>query len=84
MSRPWEILGVHPDASESSIKSAYRRLARNCHPDAGGSAEEFTKLQEAYKAMLEGNPRGDPKGYPKGNPHPRIVFQNMFTVTMME
>lgn len=34
------------------IKSAYKRLAKVHHPDVGGDAEEFKKLNEAHKQML--------------------------------
>lgn len=34
------------------IKNAYRRLAKVYHPDVGGDAEAFRKLQEAYEEML--------------------------------
>lgn len=34
------------------IKSAYKKLARIHHPDAGGSAEEFRKVKEAHEQML--------------------------------
>lgn len=42
------VLGVSPDASKRQIKGAYRRLAREHHPDAGGNADDFRRIQEAY------------------------------------
>lgn len=35
--------------SMKEIKDKYRKLARNLHPDAGGSEEFFIKLNKAYK-----------------------------------
>lgn len=32
----------------------YRTKARRLHPDAGGSAEAFRELQEAYEAVKRG------------------------------
>ncbi|MDA3883815.1 MAG: hypothetical protein PF481_11085 [Bacteroidales bacterium] len=33
-------------------KLRYRKLAKQLHPDAGGTAKEFQKLQEEYKTVL--------------------------------
>jgi hypothetical protein len=40
------------DGHESSIKSAYKKLAKIHHPDAGGDAEKFKRLYEAHQQML--------------------------------
>jgi DnaJ-class molecular chaperone len=46
------LLGVPTDATPDRIKRAYRRLARQWHPDtAGGSAEQFQTLQDAYQTL---------------------------------
>jgi len=34
------------------IKSAYKNMAKLCHPDRGGNEEDFKKLNEAHKQML--------------------------------
>lgn len=36
----------------SKIKTAYKRLAKVHHPDVGGEAEKFRKLNEAHQQML--------------------------------
>jgi hypothetical protein len=36
----------------TKIKNAYRRLAKVHHPDVGGDADSFRKLQEAYEEMM--------------------------------
>jgi len=64
----YEILGVGRDASEDEIKRAYRRRARDLHPDAGGDEEQFKELTTAYEVLK--NPQakanydryGDPRG----------------------
>ncbi len=35
------------------LKRRYRRLAQRCHPDKGGCKDEFIKLSEAYRRLLE-------------------------------
>lgn len=45
----WTVLGVAATASEVEVEQAYRRLAKRHHPDAGGDAERFHRVAEAYK-----------------------------------
>jgi molecular chaperone DnaJ len=51
----YEVLGLPRDASEAQIKKAYRRLARDHHPDANpddsGAEERFKELTEAYEVL---------------------------------
>lgn len=49
----WSVLGVAPDAAEAAIDAAYRRLAREHHPDAGGDAARFRAIAEAYRQAKE-------------------------------
>lgn len=48
MTDPYKILGVTPNSSDSEIKSAYRKLAKQHHPDHGGDGELFAKINAAY------------------------------------
>lgn len=45
----WDILGVSMDASNDKIKEAYRQKIKIHHPDKGGDAEQFQKVQKAYE-----------------------------------
>ena len=45
----WSVLGVAPNASEVEVESAYRRLAKQHHPDAGGDATSFHAVTDAYR-----------------------------------
>ena len=51
----YEVLGLPREASEAEIKKAYRRLARDHHPDANpddsGAEERFKVLTEAYEVL---------------------------------
>ncbi len=49
----YAILGVEPSASVEAIKSAYRNLSMQRHPDRGGSNEAMAALNEAYQQALE-------------------------------
>lgn len=53
MPNPYEILGVRSSASDDDIKRAYREKAREAHPDAGGDADSFALLTEAYDLLLD-------------------------------
>jgi hypothetical protein len=46
------LLGVPPDYTKADVLSAFRRKAKEGHPDAGGTAEMFRKLIEARDRLL--------------------------------
>lgn len=45
----WTVLHVEPDASMADIASAYKRQAMLNHPDRGGDATMFHRIQHAYE-----------------------------------
>jgi len=47
-----KLLGLTPDATPEAIKRAYRHLAKAHHPDLGGDAEAFHRLEAAYRLLL--------------------------------
>ncbi len=83
----YEILGVQRDATPEQIKKAYRRLARELHPDVAGtdpaSEERFKDVSRAYDVL--GNPDkrraydmgGDPAS-PGGGMGGGFGFQDIF------
>lgn len=54
---PYEVLGVSRQATDDEIKKAYRRLARECHPDANPddprADERFKEINVAYDAVRD-------------------------------
>ncbi|QWW19037.1 molecular chaperone DnaJ [Schaalia sp. 19OD2882] len=53
----YEILGVDRDADATEIKKAYRRKARELHPDHGGDEEAFKDLSVAYETLSDPDKR---------------------------
>ena len=53
----YEVLGVTRDAGEDQIKKAFRRLARELHPDVNSSdpqaEEKFKEAAEAYEVLSD-------------------------------
>src|SRR6266513_1534408 len=54
----YEVLGVAPSATEKEITRAYRKLAKQYHPDANpGSEERFKEISGAYEVLGDGDKR---------------------------
>ncbi len=81
MSDPYTILGVSRDASDEEVKKAYRRLAKQYHPDVNpgdkGAEEKMKEINAAYDAIKngqtdpyasagQGSSGADPYGYGYG------------------
>ena len=49
----YEVLGVGREATPAELKTAYRRLAKTMHPDAGGTVGTFRLLRDAYDTLAD-------------------------------
>ncbi len=58
---PYEVLGVPRDAAEQDVKKAFRRLARELHPDVNAhdpdAEEKFKEAAEAYEILSDAERR---------------------------
>jgi molecular chaperone DnaJ len=73
----YEVLGVAKGASQDEIKKAYRKLARQYHPDKNPgdkeAEERFKELQAAYDVLSDPEKRKQYDAY--GSPDGRVRFQ---------
>ena len=58
---PYDVLGVPRDADETQIKKAFRKLARELHPDVNKhdpeAEEKFKQAAEAYEILSDSDRR---------------------------
>lgn len=87
---PFAVLGVDRDADDETIKRAYRRRAKETHPDRGGSDTEFKRVKDAYEAIQAGDVDDDTEKFvddlgtdtvdsatqPKSEPATEVTYLN--------
>ena len=84
----YESLGLTKNANSQQIRDAYKTLVRKEHPDKGGDAEKFKKIQKAYDILGDESKRsqydqtgsvsedGGMPGMPFGMPDIFNMFQH--------
>ena len=82
MSDPYATLGVARTASDKDIKSAYRKLAKELHPDRNQdnpkAAERFSKVTQAYDLLSDAGKRAQfDRGEIDGDGNPANPFAGM-------
>ena len=74
----YDILGIGKDASADDIKSAYRRLAKQYHPDINKTpeaAEKFKEINEAYSVLSDSTKKSNYDQYGSADgPSPSDFF----------
>jgi molecular chaperone DnaJ len=82
----YEILGVNRDADEQAIKTAYRKLAHQYHPDKNhgnkDAEEKFKEASEAYEVLSDGDKRAryDRYGHANGQQFQDFGFGGAATI----
>jgi len=81
----YTVLGLKPTCSPEEITQAYRRLAKEHHPDQGGNVTRFHEISEAYEVLKDPHKRAmfDHKHSRRVNINTGnmdSVFDDMFTV----
>jgi curved DNA-binding protein CbpA len=49
----YEVLGVKRNASPEVIQDAFRRLAKEFHPDTGGNPDRFDEVSKSFKIISD-------------------------------
>jgi DnaJ-class molecular chaperone len=62
----YDILGVSKSASPDELKAAFRKLAKEHHPDKGGDETKFKEINEAYNILSDPQKRSQ---YDLGGPN---------------
>ena len=48
-----QILRLEAGVDQAAVKSAYRAMAKETHPDKGGDPDEFKRIESAYNEFMQ-------------------------------
>ncbi|MDO4733143.1 MAG: J domain-containing protein [Bacillota bacterium] len=73
---PYQVLGIPSTATDEEVKKAYKKLAKQYHPDMNVGAsnlkeleQKFKQVQEAYNLIMDAREKGyDPRSGPRNSP----------------
>lgn len=49
----YQVLGIEKDSDSTAVKKSYYKLSKTHHPDKGGDATVFNKINEAYEILSD-------------------------------
>lgn len=67
----YDILGVSKTANANDIKKAYRKLAKEHHPDKGGDEQKFKEISEAYEVLSDNDKKANYDRFGHNGPNQR-------------
>jgi len=84
----YKTLNISKSATDDDIKKAYKKLAKQHHPDTGGDAETFRQINEAYQSLNDpvkrknydtyGSAEPQQFNFRSGNANPNFDFDEIF------
>jgi len=80
----FRILGLTPCAGWEEIRRAYRRRVKELHPDRGGDAESYLRLQEAYEELRRRYAQGQRVQVLRERPGHGDYFHSFVELTVRE
>jgi curved DNA-binding protein CbpA len=82
---PYAELGIGPGADPATVRKAYRRRARETHPDHGGDPDSFQRVKRASLVLLDPAKRAkfDASGEVEGDAPDNAVADVMVAVAQL-
>ena len=80
----YKVLGVSKDSSKEQIKKAYKKLAKQYHPDVADNKspeneQKFKQISEAYAVLSDDKKRGQYDTFGQDGFHQRFSQQDIFS-----